>query len=85
MAVITISGNLGSGAIDIGRLVAHRAAASTTSTGEILTEAARTLGVSERAIAGRDDSSPPPTCARDSPPSSRTSSSARPSPAPPTP
>jgi CMP/dCMP kinase len=59
MPIVTISGNIASGATEIGRLVAHRLSFDYVDR-EILTEAARTLGVSETAVAGRDDRSPPP-------------------------
>jgi cytidylate kinase len=60
MAIVTISGNRGSGALEIGRLAAQRLGYDYVDR-EILTEAARALGVSEVALAGRDDSSPPRT------------------------
>ena len=60
MPIVTISGNIGSGATEIGRLVARQLGLDYVDR-EILTEAARALGVSERDIAGRDDGSPPPT------------------------
>ncbi|MGA2285524.1 MAG: cytidylate kinase-like family protein [Dehalococcoidia bacterium] len=59
MAVITISGNLGSYAREIGQLVAQELGFDYVDRA-ILTEAARALGVPERAIAGRDDGAPPP-------------------------
>ncbi len=59
MAVITISGNLGSYAREIGQLVAQELGFDYVDRA-ILTEAARALGVPERAIAGRDDRMPPP-------------------------
>jgi cytidylate kinase len=59
MPIVTISGNTGSGATEIGRLVARSLGFDYVDR-EILTEAAHALGVSERAIAGRDDRSPPP-------------------------
>ena len=60
MPVVTISGNLGSYAREIGQLVAGDLGLDYVDRG-ILSEAARALGVSERAIAARDDGSPPPT------------------------
>lgn len=60
MSVITISGNIGSGAREIGLLVSRHLGLDYVDR-QILTEAARALGVSERDIAGRDDRSPPPT------------------------
>jgi cytidylate kinase len=60
MAVITISGNLGSYAREIGQLVTRELEFDYLDRA-ILTEAARALGVPERAIAGRDDGAPPPT------------------------
>jgi len=60
MPIITISGNTGSGTIEAGRLVAEKLGLDYVDR-QILTEAARALGVSEGAIAGRDDRSPPPT------------------------
>jgi cytidylate kinase len=59
MAVITISGNLGSYAREIGQLVARELGFDYVDRA-ILTEAARALGVPERAIVGRDDRAPPP-------------------------
>jgi cytidylate kinase len=59
MAVITISGNLGSYARETGQLVAPQLGFDYVDHA-ILTEAARALGVPERAIAGRDDRAPPP-------------------------
>jgi cytidylate kinase len=59
MSVITISGNLGSGG-QIGQIVAHRLGLDYVDH-EVLTEAARALGVSERTVAGRDEESPAPT------------------------
>jgi cytidylate kinase len=60
MPIVTISGNTGSGATEIGRMVAQKLGFDYVDR-EILTEAARALGVSERTLAGRDDRSPPPT------------------------
>ena len=60
MPVITISGNLGGNAIDVGRLVARKLGLDYVDR-EILVEAAQALGVSERTLAGRDDQSPPLT------------------------
>jgi len=57
MSVITISGNLGSGAIDIGRAVAKKLDMDYVDR-EILAEAARTLGVSMAAVANRDERTP---------------------------
>jgi hypothetical protein len=57
MSVITISGNLGSGAIDIGRAVAKSLKFDYVDR-EILAEAARTLGVSMAAVANRDERTP---------------------------
>lgn len=60
MPVVTISGNLGSYAREIGQLVAQELGFDYVDRA-ILTEAARALGVPERAIASRDDGAPPPT------------------------
>ena len=60
MSVITISGNIGSGATEIGRLVAAKLGLDYVDN-RILTEAARTLGVSLRTVEHHDDRSPPPT------------------------
>ncbi len=54
MPIITISGNLGSGAIDIGRQVAEKLGIDYVDR-EILAEAARTLGVSVDAVENRDE------------------------------
>lgn len=59
MSVITISGNLGSGG-QIGQIVAHRQGLDYVDK-EVLIEAARALGVSERTVASHDEESPPPT------------------------
>jgi len=59
MSVITISGNLGSGG-QIGQIVARRLGFDYVDR-EVLIEAARALGVSERVVASRDEESPPPT------------------------
>jgi cytidylate kinase len=59
MPVVTISGSTGSRAIEIGRMVAGKLGFDYVDR-QILQEAARALGVSERDIAGRDDQSPPP-------------------------
>jgi cytidylate kinase len=60
MPIVTISGNTGSGATEIGRIVAQQLGFDYVDR-QILTETARALGVSERILAGRDDRSPPPT------------------------
>jgi len=57
MSVITISGSLGSGAIEIGRAVAKSLKFDYVDR-EILSEAARTLGVSMAAVANRDERTP---------------------------
>ena len=59
MSVITISGNLGSGG-QIGQIVAHRLGLDYVDK-QVLIEAARALGLSERTVASRDEESPPPT------------------------
>ncbi len=58
MALITISGNLGSYAREIGQRVAKDLGLDYVDHA-ILTEAARALGVPERAIISRDDQAPP--------------------------
>ncbi len=59
MAVITISGNLGSGG-QIGQIVAHRLGLDYVDN-EVLTEAAHALRVSEHTFAARDGELPAPT------------------------
>ena len=58
MPIVTISGNTGAGATEIGRIVAQQLGFDYVDR-QILTEAARALGVTERDIASRDDRSPP--------------------------
>jgi cytidylate kinase len=59
MSIITISGNLGAGARDVGRIAARKLGFDYVDR-EILTAAASALGVDERDVAVRDEEMPPP-------------------------
>jgi cytidylate kinase len=59
MAIITISGKLASGAIEVGQLVAQKLGFDYVDK-QTLMEAARALGVADRAMLDRDDTAPPP-------------------------
>jgi cytidylate kinase len=60
MPIITISGSMGSGALDVGRRVADKLGFDYVDR-EILVEAARTLGVSVDAVEDRDEKTPTPS------------------------